>query len=377
MSESIFTKLKSYTPTVGRDSKEDYLTELFSYMLNNVEGLKEAYVYFLHSHLTAYDKEMDNKVEEITIETQVSVRNGRIDLLIKNGSEGFICEHKVYSGLSEGQIVKYLDGINEYDSTKKYHTVLITASVMQHTQKVDVALTWADIYEFIDSFNENSNLEVIDDFLITQLLSYLKEQGLGKYESISYDEIISNYRAIDLKERLQEIFASLVNFDWSSTVPQLNEFRENLKPSINKFRWGRVGIDFFEEWKPGIFAGVLLDPRDHKIEPTDRDLGPDFIIIVEASLHKKDSEFLNVRDNMLRSQELIDLKERLNVNSEDFQAIVEPKNKCRVLVLKKPLLNILKEKYKREDQEKALKDEIVKGIDLLFQDDLLKKSFEK
>ena len=44
-------------------------------------------------------------------------------------------------------------------------------------------------------------------------------------------------------------------------------------------------------------------------------------------------------------------------------------------MLKKPLINILKGKYKREEQEKALKDEIVKGIQLLCQDDLLKTSF--
>ena len=56
MSESIFTKLKSYTPTAGRDAREDYLTELFSYMLNNVEGLKEGYVDFLYSKL----KEINN-----------------------------------------------------------------------------------------------------------------------------------------------------------------------------------------------------------------------------------------------------------------------------------------------------------------------------
>ena len=373
MSESIFTKLKSYTPTAGRDAREDYLTELFSYMLNNVEGLKEGYVDFLYSKLKEIN---NNKNEEITVETQVSIRNGRIDLLIQNGSEGFICEHKVYSGLSDGQISKYVEGMKEYNPTKKYHTVLITASVMQHTQKADITLTWADIYEFLDSFKMNNTLQVIDDFLITQLLSYLKEQGLGRYESISYDEIISNFRAIDLKERLQELFASLSNVNWASEVPQLSSINGKLNPISNKVKWGRVGIDFFEEMKPGIFAGVLLDPTDHKIEPTDRDLGPDFIITLEASLHKDDIEFLKLRDKMLKSEELSELKERLKINNEDFQFLDNIKNRWRVLVLKKPLVNILEGKYKREEQEQALKDEIIKGLNLLLQDDLVKKSLE-
>ena len=127
--------------------------------------------------------------------------------------------------------------------------------------------------------------------------------------------------------------------------------------------------------KPGIFAGVLLDIRDHKIEATDKNLGPDFVIIVEASLHKKDSEFLKVRNSILKSPELNELRENLKINSQGFQVIDQPKNKWRVLVLKKPLINILKGKYKREDQEKALKDEIVKGLKLLCQDDLLNTSF--
>ena len=376
MSESIFTKLKSYTPRVGRDAKEDYLTELFSYMLDNVEGLKEEYVNFLHSKLEGHDSNgVNDKVEEISIETQVSIRNGRIDLLIQTGTEGFICEHKVYSGLSEGQIDKYSDGIEEYDCTKKYYTVLITVSAMQHSQKTDIALVWGDIYEFLIYFKKNNTLEVIDDFLITQLISYLKEQGLGRYEGISYDEIISNCRAIDLREGLQEIFASLSNIGWGEKVPKLNEFKQKLEPASNKYRWGRVGIDFFQEWKPGIFAGVLLDIRDHKIEATDKNLGPDFVIIVEASLHKKDSEFLKVRNSILKSPELNELRENLKINSQGFQVIDQPKNKWRVLVLKKPLINILKGKYKREDQEKALKDEIVKGLKLLCQDDLLNTSF--
>ena len=77
----------------------------------------------------------------------------------------------------------------------------------------------------------------------------------------------------------------------------------------------------------------------------------------------------------MKSPELNELRENLKINSQGFQVIDQPKNKWRVLVLKKPLINILKGKYKREDQEKALKDEIVKGLKLLCQDDLLNTSF--
>ena len=41
MSKSIFSYLISYVPTDKRESKEDYLTQMFAWILDNVEGAKE------------------------------------------------------------------------------------------------------------------------------------------------------------------------------------------------------------------------------------------------------------------------------------------------------------------------------------------------
>lgn len=47
MSESIFSYLTSYIPTDKRESKEDYLTQMFAWMLNNIEEYAREYVLFL------------------------------------------------------------------------------------------------------------------------------------------------------------------------------------------------------------------------------------------------------------------------------------------------------------------------------------------
>lgn len=47
MKSSIFTFIKSYTPSVDRDPKEDYLTQIFSWMLNNIKELDKKYCRYL------------------------------------------------------------------------------------------------------------------------------------------------------------------------------------------------------------------------------------------------------------------------------------------------------------------------------------------
>lgn len=47
--------------------------------------------------------------------------------------------------------------------------------------------------------------------------------------------------------------------------------------------WGRVGVNTstVKGWYPGVFWGVILDPRDHSVHPLSSS-GPDFVIIVST-----------------------------------------------------------------------------------------------
>ena len=47
MKESLFSYLVSYVPTDKRESKEDYLTQMFAWILKNVEGVAHEYVRYL------------------------------------------------------------------------------------------------------------------------------------------------------------------------------------------------------------------------------------------------------------------------------------------------------------------------------------------
>ena len=108
MSESIFSYLKSYTPSVGRDPKEDYLKQLFAWILEFIPGMGKVdleYICSKNANIVIPVSEMD----EIEVDTQKSISSGRIDLFLSIGKGwGIICEHKVHSVLSENQMGKYM-----------------------------------------------------------------------------------------------------------------------------------------------------------------------------------------------------------------------------------------------------------------------------
>ena len=47
MKESLFSYLVSYVPTDKREAKEDYLTQIFAWILANVENAANIYVKYL------------------------------------------------------------------------------------------------------------------------------------------------------------------------------------------------------------------------------------------------------------------------------------------------------------------------------------------
>lgn len=370
--ESIFSKIKSYTPTMKRDSKEDYLTEIFAFILQNIEGLSNSYCEFLMGKANNINilNAISNS-EQVNVDTQYAVESGRIDLLIQYPGYIFICEHKIYSSLSYNQINKYYNDLKKISNDTIY-TVLITASKLQHTQKANVKLVWGDICKFLEGFlkNNEKSINSVNQFLLVQVIGYLKEQGLGLYEAIEGNEIISCFVAQNLKNKLKEVFLSLAQDNWKADFNRFKMFqRKDYNPQFQD-KWGRMGINFFDNWTPGIFAGVILDTSDHKIEPKDYKLGPDLVIIIDIANPKERFKFQG-------KKEFQDIVSILNKNCGSFELIdKELKNKYRLLCLKKPLISVIKGKYTIDEQRQSIKEEIIKGIEFLLENDLLFDAFK-
>lgn len=166
--------------------------------------------------------------------------------------------------------------------------------------------------------------------------------------------------------------------DWSKDCPNLKSINENnYIAKYNSYRWGRKGIDFFNIWYPNIFAGVILDIFDHSLEPLDSNKGPDVVIFVETYYKKTNLEIMNKRNSILSSEAFIELKNRLQINHGTFDYLPGiDRSPWRVIVLRKSLFDVLKGKYTINEQVEALYETYCEGINLLTQDNLLKKACE-
>ena len=309
MSQSIFSFIKSYIPTESRDPKEDFLTQILAWLLINVEGFAKSYCQFLLSH--AKEPQFScNRDEEYHIETQITVNGGRIDLLIKVDNNGFICEHKLLSNLGDNQIKKYLAN-SQALGAGYFHTVLITFSKHQHSQDADIMITWSDVYEFAEQ--ELINAEGTKRFVLLQFVKYMKEQGLGKYKVVEPEAIVGYFPAMTLANSLENIFGQLATKDWTKDCPNLKAVDEkNYVARYNSMRWGRKGIDFFDQWYPNIFIGVLLTIADHQLKPLDIYKGPDVVLFVETHYNKKDLELMKKRNAILSAEAFLSSRHGFN-----------------------------------------------------------------
>lgn len=95
-------------------------------------------------------------------------------------------------------------------------------------------------------------------------------------------ELERYWSAHKLKRNVAKILSTLEVRNWEIDWP----FQETVNSGgynglVYKDRWGRAGFEMFEEWIPGVFAGVLWDECDHKVKPVRELEGPEVMIVVD------------------------------------------------------------------------------------------------
>lgn len=222
MPTSLYSFIRSYTPRLKKDPKEDFLTQIFAWTLANIDRLAYEFCQYI---ITKIDKPAFSiaENEEIGIETQYSVTSGFIDMFIRIGEGGFICEHKIWAPLGDGQILKYKDAL-EHAEKGEFYTVLITASKLQHIEDADIKLIWADVYDFLGGVIESYT--GTEEFMITQLLQFLKEQGLGRMVPITMEGILSCHPYQAFTKNIDIVFEEIKDYPWEENC----KFLKSLNP---------------------------------------------------------------------------------------------------------------------------------------------------
>lgn len=380
--DSLFSFIKSYIPSSTRDPQEDYLTQLFAYMLSIVPDLGTMYCQFLLEKVKE-PKFQVSAGDVVGVKTQVVVQRGRVDLLLTTGGHGFICEHKVASNLGNEQMSRYAESFVSHPGN--FYTVLVTANIFQHKQDADIRLTWADISDFLISMQEHYHNE--HGYLLKQLIEYMEQQGLARMEPLRMEDILGFSPGQKLPMKLEtllpqlQFMAQLQSMDWKTQCPGLQSLNpEKCQPTFKKFRWGRIGVELFNDMTPGLFVGVMLDYNQiPSLEIYDRQLGPDVVIMLEYDFYpvpKDDNQraIFQQRSSLFANNKYKTLCSNLRASAqnEGYHYSNElPKSRWRINVLQKPLATVLCGASNEKEQLDRLFETMCQGINLLTQHGLL------
>lgn len=360
MEESIFSRLFRYKQTEKMSQTENYLTETLAWMINNLPKFGQEYVLFLISkHKEAIDFHAHSPFT-FSATTQFTVTNGFIDMVITTDNNMiFICEHKVDSELSDNQIQKYYDCRGEIENSPEYlfKTVLLTKSVEQQTQKSDIAFIWHDLFLHVSKQYDNNVYDDSEKTIIKQFLMYLTEVGMGMKNNIQIGSVENYCEVMKLDQSLKGIFGDILNNTlWESECCGLTDFVASFHPEVPMKRYGRIGIEFsYYDWTPSIFAGIVLDNADHKLK--DFNDQPQLVVLIDC-----DPE---VKSELLNKTAFKSLFANIPNYENGFYIDKSPKNKWRLLILQKPLKDVLKHS-EYEEQKKDITDEIIAGINMVL-----------
>ena len=290
-------------------------------------------------------------------------------MVLKSGTKDqIIFEHKTWSHLHEKQLDNYRL------SSSAQHLVLITASNYQHTQKADNSLIWSEIYTWIEKHHAQCQT-----FAKKEFLALLEAHSLGNLTPVSLEKL-QNYPKFEKNDEDQkDVEADLKNLLMDVLYNHYSCFqidkRESLVktyPAIEKIRrrWGRYGFDFWDDhhWKPSIFVGFILDGKDHGVNFSNADLGPDCCIILsfEKELHQTYPDDKNYQNLINRL-----LKTRLPDGWKLFNQIEENKgssklNRFHPIIIRKPAVQVLAKTDDINSQAKRFADELSKVLEILL-----------
>lgn len=284
---NLFRGLLSYRPRAGGDSRENFLTEAFGYVL--AMDAKVA--------IKIIEAFVENRFEVkrlVSISTQVSLRDEtsrglpdmKLEVLDRDDQRIHVwIENKWGAFADTDQLTRYLGYLEQYEPTVPKHLVLLTP---RHTDakvcpisKSNIALThmsWSKIHEVVTAHRAHA--------ITNEFEAFLSEQELV-VQPITLAAACEHHQKVKAKEdwsvtRLRENLETLCN-----RVLDVLPKTELSKDAYSIVNYGRVGLWMFD---CRVTLGLIHDPDDHTSAFLNEARPLDLIVRVEGPYKAAEAE---------------------------------------------------------------------------------------
>ena len=369
---SLLVSLRQYRPREGRDSLENFITEVFAWLLRNSSGISSAFLLRLQRAMPeGQGFDLPTEEDEVEWSTQARLGSRRPDMQAIWPGMALIFEHKVWSGLGDAQIKGYRELAQQEYSNEEVRVVAITASRHQHSTEADANLCWSDIHEGLKEYLGKVE-EATERFHIENFLALLAHEGLQPAAPIAHEAIRYFPTAGKLPQKLEQAFTLLASRDWP--------LGGNYQAVMKRLRWGRIGIEFHRiaakrKWSPGIFIGCVLDGSDHLIDHRIEDsVKLQLILDFSQGLHHHYPAMTSYR--ALKAT-LAEISQESRWTFYDHGEDRRQTNNYHPLYLETPLLEVLRGTTTMEDQRERIFTAACEALVLVQEGEWLDRLWEE
>jgi len=287
---NLFSALLPYRPREGRQSRENFLTELFAYVMANDEPMAtEILETFVGRRFKV------KRLKAIQTQVLLSAEDGSKclpDMLFEIDCSGdkpaeIWIENKWHALADAKQLKNYLKAIHDWSSTAEKHLVLLTprsgdAAVAKVSKLIatEVELThmsWSAIHDVVTRHSGSGAKQLTREFEQFLMAQRLAMAPITLAEAQSHWELVNklgeNREPPELRAKLFEMMQRVLYMLPPSKILGGVEH-------IDKDRWGRVGI-FCPKGK--VTVGVMHNPTDHRSAFCDDSRPLDVIVRIEAN----------------------------------------------------------------------------------------------
>jgi len=217
MNYDIFTRLLNHRVSDELARSEDFLTEVFTYLLQNSQNFFEEVI---NKKLAIKDLSYSNA----KINAQQPLQGSRPDITLEQNDVLCLIENKILSSLGPNQLQKYQE--HAESTCKKYSMILIKSrqnyieipeAIKKLTNFKD--LSWEeDIYLLTKSLLDRNDLPQLEYFLLKSFTNLLEDLDLG---CISDSEILNSDDTAKICKALNQTLSQDIKKSLLEGLPNL------------------------------------------------------------------------------------------------------------------------------------------------------------